>query len=223
MKLAMSAEQERLLSEGIQEESPPRRKSSRKSRKKKKSFGVRDNLENFYNEEVDEWSADGVILENQTALRRRLLRLPAWKGIAFAGGVLMSISVLLLAVGHGIPRQEPVLGDKDGIELIRTSALTFNKILRTCQIVGLALFCSGGFFVAGGLLIGAFCAPEDLEGSRHSLLESFVVSVPPETPRLPQETKVPVTQSLAPVQPAASVSNAAAVAATVVSGVSCED
>lgn len=67
-----------------------------------------------------------------------------------SGGVLMSISVVLLAVGHGIPRQEPVLGDKDGIELIRTSALTFNKILRTCQVVGLALFCSGGLFVAGG-------------------------------------------------------------------------
>lgn len=82
----MSAEQERLLSEGAPEDSSKKRKSSRKNRKKKRSFGVRDNLENFYNgEEVDEWSADGVILENQTALRRRLFRLPAWKGIAFAG------------------------------------------------------------------------------------------------------------------------------------------
>lgn len=63
----------------------------------------------------------------------------------------MSMAVVLLVLGHGIPRQEPVLGDKDGIELIRTSALTFNRLLRTCQIVGLALFCSGGLFVAGGM------------------------------------------------------------------------
>lgn len=89
----MSAEQERLLSGAFLEErqdyqdnfqSQKRRKSNKRSKRKKKGFGVRDNLEHFYNEEVDEWSADGVILENQT-VHRRLLRLPVWKGIAYAG------------------------------------------------------------------------------------------------------------------------------------------
>ncbi|OQR67613.1 hypothetical protein BIW11_13414 [Tropilaelaps mercedesae] len=208
----MSAEEERLLGGAALENghdrqnnlrSQKRRKSNKRSRHRKKGFGVRDNLEHFYNEEVDEWSADGVILENQTVLRRRLFRIPAWKGIAYAGAVLMALAVVFLAVGHGIPKQNPILGDKDGMELIRTSALTFNRLLRTCQIVGLALFCSGGLFVAGGLLIGAFCASEELAGSRHSLVESFVVSVQPEAPRVPQERKVPATENVAPVQPPA--------------------
>ncbi|XP_022649568.1 uncharacterized protein LOC111245454 [Varroa destructor] len=211
MDIAMSAEQERLLSRAFLEErhdyqdnfqSQKRRKSNKRSKRKKKGFGVRDNLEHFYNEEVDEWSADGVILENQT-VHRRLLRLPVWKGIAYAGAALMFVAVVLLALGHGIPKQDPVLGDKDGIELIRTSALKFNRFLRTCQVVGLALFCSGGFLVAGGLLIGTFCASEKLDGSRHSLVESFVVSVQPDPPRIPQERKVPATENVASVQPSA--------------------
>lgn len=90
-----SAEQERLLAGAAEEGRTScrdsvrgghkRRKSNKRGRRRKKGFGVRDNLEHFYNEEVDEWSADGVILENQTAFRRRLFRVPAWKGVAYAG------------------------------------------------------------------------------------------------------------------------------------------
>lgn len=88
-----TAEQERplLLSATAEEgritcrDTPHSHKRRKRGHRRKKGFGVRDHLDHFYNEEVDEWSADGIILENQTAFRRRLFRVPAWKGIAYTG------------------------------------------------------------------------------------------------------------------------------------------
>lgn len=125
----------------------------------------------------------------------------------------MVAGAALLLLGYCVPRREIILGYQDKeIAIIDQSAVKFNKNLEWFKVLGLGIFCIGGFILSMALLlpslIGISCFEDEEElppfkvqigRSRSTSTESADSDTEGEDED--RNKTIPVTEQVKPVQP----------------------
>lgn len=125
------------------------------------------------------------------------------------------MGAVLLLLGYFVPRREIIIGYQDKeIAIIDQWAVKFNKNLEWFKVLGLGIFCIGGFMLSMALLlpslIGISCFEEEEEfspfkvkiGRSRSTSTGSADSDPEDIDDDEEKNKaIPVTQQVKPVQP----------------------
>lgn len=118
-------------------------------------FGVKSYLHHFY-EPNDKYEDDGDRLYG-IRNKRRCVTSVWWKIFVWIGVNLLVFGIIGVCIGYLVPPKQILMGNvANDVEMIDTGAIGYNLNLDVCKLVGLVLFCSGGFVLAVALLLPSF-------------------------------------------------------------------
>lgn len=120
-----------------------------------KQYGVRSYLHLFYEDctgSAPDDDFEGPASARSSSSSRSLL----WK-VGFSSGIIiLLIGISAITTGYLVPQKLETIGEGRFI-VIDHKAAEYNRVLKTCQLLGVILLSIGGLMVATCMMVSVFC------------------------------------------------------------------
>lgn len=122
----------------------------------------------------------------------------------FATGVcLLACGTIILLLGYLVPRKDVLLGTTKEIGIVDVIANRFNRTLEWFKVLGLAIFCVGGFLLSTALLLPSLVGASCFENESTDESAPFKVRIGHTGDEDDEDDKsgIPATEQVKSVQP----------------------